>query len=297
MERIPASVLRVAVPGKTFADALPHLAETYTGTIAYELEHIAGHNRRVWLRQAIESGEYRQPLSEEEKKRLLGRLSEVEALEGYLHKAFLGKKQFSIEGLDVLVPMLDETHRAVLGQRRPPGDARHGPPRPAQRARAHRRAALRVDPRGVRGRAEPVGGHRQAHGRHRRREVPLRRHRHLPHPGGQGGDGAPVAQPQPPRVREPRDRGPRARRADQPQGPGDQPRPQRRRAGADPRRRRLPRPGRGGRDAQPPGAARLLHRRHGAHHRQQPAGLHHRPRTRAAPRATRRTWPRASTYP
>ena len=109
MERIPASVLRVAVPGKTFADALPHLAETYTGTIAYELEHIAGHNRRVWLRRAIESGEHRKPLTEEEKKRLLGRLSAVEALENYLHKAFLGKKQFSIEGLDVLVPMLDET--------------------------------------------------------------------------------------------------------------------------------------------------------------------------------------------
>ncbi|MBA3359173.1 MAG: multifunctional oxoglutarate decarboxylase/oxoglutarate dehydrogenase thiamine pyrophosphate-binding subunit/dihydrolipoyllysine-residue succinyltransferase subunit, partial [Thermoleophilaceae bacterium] len=109
MERIPASVLRVAVPGKTFAEALPSLAETYTGTIAYELEHIAGHNRRVWLRRAIESGEHRKPLTEEEKKRLLGRLSAVEALENYLHKAFLGKKQFSIEGLDVLVPMLDET--------------------------------------------------------------------------------------------------------------------------------------------------------------------------------------------
>src|SRR3954453_9017609 len=40
--------------------------------------------------------------------RLLERLSEVEALESYLHKAFLGKKQFSIEGLDALVPMLDE---------------------------------------------------------------------------------------------------------------------------------------------------------------------------------------------
>ena len=39
---------------------------------------------------------------------LLERLSEVEALETYLHKAFLGKKQFSIEGLDALVPMLDE---------------------------------------------------------------------------------------------------------------------------------------------------------------------------------------------
>jgi len=109
MARIPASVLRVAVPGRSFADALPHLAETYCGTIAYEVEHIAGPNRRVWLRRAIESGDYRVELGTEERVRLLERLSEVEALEKYLHKAFLGKKQFSIEGLDVLVPMLDET--------------------------------------------------------------------------------------------------------------------------------------------------------------------------------------------
>ena len=115
MERIPASVLRVAVPGDTFAEALPHLAETYTGTIAYEIEHIAGHRRRIWLRQAIESGEYRRPLAEDERRRLLSRLSEVEALEGYLHKAFLGKKQFSIEGLDALVPMLDETIELASG--------------------------------------------------------------------------------------------------------------------------------------------------------------------------------------
>ena len=109
MERIPASVMRVAVPGKTFADALPHLRETYTGTIAYEVEHIAGHNRRVWLRENIESGAHRTPLEPDQKRKLLERLSQVEALEGYLHKAFLGKKQFSIEGLDMLVPMLDAT--------------------------------------------------------------------------------------------------------------------------------------------------------------------------------------------
>ncbi len=109
MRRIPASVLRVAVPGDTFADALPHLRQTYTGTIAYEIEHISDHEQRVWLRQAIESGTYRQPLKAEDRCRLLERLSEVEALENYLHKAFLGKKQFSIEGLDALVPMLDET--------------------------------------------------------------------------------------------------------------------------------------------------------------------------------------------
>jgi len=108
MDAIPASVLRVAVRGENFTEALPHLRDTYCGTIAYEVEHIAGHNRRVWLRQQIESGEHRKPLDAEHKKRLLRRLSEVEALETYLHKAFLGKKQFSIEGLDALLPMLDE---------------------------------------------------------------------------------------------------------------------------------------------------------------------------------------------
>ncbi|HVW88403.1 MAG TPA: hypothetical protein VHC01_02970, partial [Gaiellaceae bacterium] len=61
--RIPASVLRVHVPGETLADVLPQLAETYCGTIAYEIEHLSDHQQRVWLRQAIESGRYRQPLA------------------------------------------------------------------------------------------------------------------------------------------------------------------------------------------------------------------------------------------
>jgi 2-oxoglutarate dehydrogenase complex dehydrogenase (E1) component-like enzyme len=39
--RIPASVLRMYVPGETLAEALPRLQETYTGTIAYEIEHIS----------------------------------------------------------------------------------------------------------------------------------------------------------------------------------------------------------------------------------------------------------------
>ncbi len=108
MEQIPARVLRIAVEGETFADALPHLQETYCGTIAYEIEHISDHEQRVWLRQAIESNLFRQPLDPAEKLKLLERLSQVEALESYLHKAFLGKKQFLIEGLDVTVPMLDE---------------------------------------------------------------------------------------------------------------------------------------------------------------------------------------------
>ncbi len=122
--QIPASLLRLSVPAETLADALPRLHETYCGTMAYEIEHIAEHERRVWLRQAIESGRYRRPLSADEKRKLLERLSEVEGFERYLRRAFLGQKQFSLEGLDVLVPMLDEAvehgaddgaHEVVLG--------------------------------------------------------------------------------------------------------------------------------------------------------------------------------------
>jgi len=109
MARIPAEVLRIYVPGKTLAEAYPHLHEIYCGTIAYEVEHIGSHEQRVWLRQVIESGLHRKPLSPEDKKKLLARLTAVEVLERFLHKAYLGQKRFSIEGLDVAVPMLDLT--------------------------------------------------------------------------------------------------------------------------------------------------------------------------------------------
>ena len=105
-------------------EALPRLREVYTGTIAYEIEHISDHAERVWLRRAIETGRFRQPLEPDERRALLERLSQVEAFETYLRRAFLGQKQFSIEGLDALVPMLDEAvelgaeegaHEVVIG--------------------------------------------------------------------------------------------------------------------------------------------------------------------------------------
>jgi len=108
MAQIPAKILRMHVPGATLADALPHLRQTYCGTIAYEIEHIASHRQRTWLRAKIESGEFRPPLSNDEQTALLKRLIEVDALERFMHKAYLGQKQFSIEGLDMTVPMLDE---------------------------------------------------------------------------------------------------------------------------------------------------------------------------------------------
>ena len=55
---------------------------------------------------------------------LLTRLSQAEGFEQYLRRSFLGQKQFSLEGLETLVPMLDEAielaaeggaHEVVIG--------------------------------------------------------------------------------------------------------------------------------------------------------------------------------------
>jgi 2-oxoglutarate dehydrogenase E1 component len=62
----------------------------------------------MWLRERIESGEFRKPLTNDEQRALLKRLVEVDAFERFMHKAYLGQKQFSVEGLDMTVPMLDE---------------------------------------------------------------------------------------------------------------------------------------------------------------------------------------------
>ena len=115
MSRIPASILRIGVPGETLLEALPRMRDAYCGTIGYQVEHLSSHQQRIWLREMIETGAHRQPLTDAEKKRLLNRLIDVFQFERFLEKTYLGQKMFSIEGLDVVVPMLDEA--VTLSQR------------------------------------------------------------------------------------------------------------------------------------------------------------------------------------
>ena len=296
MERIPASVLRVAVPGR---DVRRRAAPPARHLLRHDRLRDRAHRRPQPARVAAQGDRVgRAPPAARAPRRsraLLRRLSEVEALEGYLHKAFLGKKQFSIEGLDALVPMLDEAIELTAGN-----GAREVILGMAHRGRLNVLAhtvgrpyesilvefegeqTLSADTAAPEGGTGDVKYHYGASGTY---ETQRR----------QGRDGHAVAQPEPPRVREPGDRGPRPRRPDQPQGPRDQPGPEPRGAGADPRRRRLPRPGHRGRDAEPPGAARATPP--AARSTSSPTTSSASPPTRAtaAPPATRRTWRRAST--
>ncbi len=108
MSQIPAEILRIGVEGETLLEVLPRMRAAYCGTMAYQIEHLSSHQQRMWLREMIETGWHRKPLDPEEKRQLLERLIQVFGFERFIEKAYLGQKMFSIEGLDMVVPMLDE---------------------------------------------------------------------------------------------------------------------------------------------------------------------------------------------
>ena len=106
---------------------------------------------REWLRQAAEAGRFRAPADPINPGALLDRLSQVEAFERFLQRTFPGKTRFSIEGLDMLVPVLDEVIGEAAESGHPAHPDRHGAPRPPERDGARAEQAVRADPRGVQG--------------------------------------------------------------------------------------------------------------------------------------------------
>jgi 2-oxoglutarate dehydrogenase E1 component len=89
-------------------DVIERLRAIYCSTTGYDTAHIFVSDERRWLREAIESGRYRAPADPIDPIALLDRLTDVEVFERFLHRTFPGKTRFSIEGLDMLVPILDE---------------------------------------------------------------------------------------------------------------------------------------------------------------------------------------------
>ena len=111
--------IALGASGGSAADVVKRLRELYSSKIGFEISHVGRVEEREWLRQQIESGRLHSPLSEEEKKAILRRLTEVDGLERFLGRAYQGYKRFSIEGSDILVPMLDVAIEAAstLGAR------------------------------------------------------------------------------------------------------------------------------------------------------------------------------------
>lgn len=107
LAEIPANVVFGNGHDESLADAITRLRDVYCGSMGFQFEHMEDPDRVRWLWEQVESGRHAQPLDDATKKQLLARLSSVEGLEQFLHRTYLGQKRFSIEGTDMMVPMLD----------------------------------------------------------------------------------------------------------------------------------------------------------------------------------------------
>src|SRR6266516_997073 len=89
-------------------EAIANLRAMYSGTISYEFDQVKSPVERQWLRDAVGLQLFRKSSDRDSQRALLRRLTQVEVFERFLHQKYPGQKRFSLEGTDVLVPMLDE---------------------------------------------------------------------------------------------------------------------------------------------------------------------------------------------
>jgi 2-oxoglutarate dehydrogenase E1 component len=100
----------------TAADVVARLRSFYQSNLGFEFDYLENEAERAWFRRVIEQEELRRNLSPDEQRTLLRRLTEVDALERFIHRKYVNVKRFSIEGTDALVPMLDiAIHDAASG--------------------------------------------------------------------------------------------------------------------------------------------------------------------------------------
>ena len=106
LQTIPAQALGGS--SGTGADYVARMRQLWCGRIGFEYDHLEEEREREWFRQTIESQRLTASLTGDEKRALLRRMTQVDGLERFLGLAFVNVKRFSIEGVDALVPMIDE---------------------------------------------------------------------------------------------------------------------------------------------------------------------------------------------
>ena len=97
---LPPEPFPVAVPeGENAAEA----RRFYSGTFGVEFMHIPNSEQRHWLQERIE-----QATSKPDQAHILTQLIRADLFEQVIQSRYLGTKRFSLEGLTVLIPFLDQ---------------------------------------------------------------------------------------------------------------------------------------------------------------------------------------------
>src|SRR4051812_1850847 len=108
LKQLPAAVVGglVAEASSSAYEAIEKLRRVYCSTTGFDYAHVFVPEEREWLRSAAESGRFLPPVDENHSTALLDRITQIEVFERFLHRTFPGKTRFSIEGLDMMVPVL-----------------------------------------------------------------------------------------------------------------------------------------------------------------------------------------------
>ena len=110
LRALPASLVGgpVAESAANAFEAIEKLRRVYCSTTGFDYAHVFVPEERQWLRDAAESGRFLPPMDGKSAHALVDRITQVEVFERFLHRTFPGKTRFSVEGVDMLVPILDE---------------------------------------------------------------------------------------------------------------------------------------------------------------------------------------------
>ena len=91
----------------TLRELIAILRETYCRTIGVEFMHIRDVGIRTWLLERIEPTRNRPRLDSKKKRRIIYKLNAAELFETFLQEHYVGQKRFSLEGGEMLIPLLD----------------------------------------------------------------------------------------------------------------------------------------------------------------------------------------------
>jgi 2-oxoglutarate dehydrogenase E1 component len=119
LRQLPASLVGgpVVEQSANAYEAIQKLRAVYSNSIGYDYDHLRLPEEREWLRNAAESGQFCPPTQPVNEVGILERLTQVEVFEHFLNRTYPGKTRFSIEGLDMMVPMLDEIVGSAVDHR------------------------------------------------------------------------------------------------------------------------------------------------------------------------------------
>ena len=110
LKALPANIIGgpVAAGAAHAFEAIERLRAIYCATSGHDFAQVFVPDERVWLRESVEARRFRPPANPIESRELLDRITQVEGFERFLQRTFPGKTRFSIEGLDLMIPVLDE---------------------------------------------------------------------------------------------------------------------------------------------------------------------------------------------